>query len=177
MIVEAADAELVRAAQAGDLPAFEVLVRRHQGRVYRVALRVAGPRLAEDAAQEALVRLWLHLPRFRGESAFTSWLYRIALNASLDRLAAEPASVPLPEELPGGADGVEGVVEARARLQELQAAVLRLSPEQRGALVLRELEGLSYEEVADALGTTVPGVKGRIHRARLALARELGRAS
>jgi RNA polymerase sigma-70 factor (ECF subfamily) len=170
VVLAADDAVLVRAAQQGDELAFADLVRRHQVRVYRVALRVAGARLAEDAAQEALVRVWRTLPRFRGESAFTTWLYRVTVNAALDAVAAEPHAVELPAEPLGPGRGADEAAQRRERLRALTAAILRLGPEQRAALVLREFEGQSYDAIAEALGTTVAGVKGRVHRARLALA-------
>ena len=172
MVVEASDRFLVAAAQAGDVHAFEALIRRHQGAVYRVALRMLGSELdAEDAAQEALVQAWRALSTFRGDSAFSTWLYRIVNNRCLKARAARRPMAALPDVLiDRGSDPAEAVARSE-RLHALARGVLALPAEQRAALVLRELEGLSYEQIAQALGVTVPAVKGRIHRARLGLLR------
>jgi len=170
MVVEVGDRFLVAAAQAGDRHAFEALVRRHQGAVYRVALRMLGSGAdAEDATQEALVQAWRALSTFRGESAFSTWLYRIAINRCLKVSASRQPMEALPDLLiDRDSDPAEAVVQSE-RLRALARGVLGLPLEQRAALVLRELEGLSYEQIAEALGVTVSAVKGRIHRARLGL--------
>ena len=170
MVVEASDRFLVAAAQAGDLHAFEVLIRRHQGAVYRVALRMLGSGVdAEDAAQEALVQAWRALSTFREESAFSTWLYRIVTNRCLKARAARHPMEALPDVLIDRDSDPAAAVAQSERLHALAREVLALPAEQRAALVLRELEGLSYEQIAEALGVTVPAVKGRIHRARLGL--------
>ena len=170
MVVQASDRFLVAAAQAGDLHAFEALIRRHHVAVYRVALRMLGSELdAEDAAQEALVQAWRALSTFREESAFSTWLYRIVINRCLKARAARHPVQPLPDVL---IDRDSDPAEAVARSEQLHAVargMLALPAEQRAALVLRELEGLSYEQIAQVLGVTVPAVKGRIHRARVGL--------
>lgn len=170
MIVEVDDRLLVGAARRGDLEAFEVLVRRHQGPVYRVALRMLGSEAdAEDAAQEAFVHAWRSLARFRGDSAFATWIYRIVTNRCLNAMAARrpvEALVDLYSD-PGG-DPVD-VAERRARLQAVAAGILTLPPDQRAALVLREFQGLAYEDVAEVLGVSLAAVKGRIYRARIGL--------
>jgi RNA polymerase sigma-70 factor (ECF subfamily) len=169
VVVRASDRFLVAAAQAGDLHAFEALVGRHQGAVYRVALRMLGSEDAEDAAQEALVQAWRALSTFRAESGFSTWLYRIVTNRCLKARAARHPMEALPEVLiDRGSDPAEALAQSE-RLHALARGVLALPAEQRAALVLRELEGLSYEQIAQALGVTVPAVKGRIHRARLGL--------
>lgn len=158
---------LVHAAQLGDLYAFEELVRRHRTRIYRVALRMlANPADAEDAAQDAFVRCWSALPGFRAESSFSTWLVQIVTNRCLNLLRAR-RSEPLEERGEASARRLSEVVEARAELEAL--ALVGLTPDQRAPLVLRELEGLSYEEIAHVLDVSVPAVKGRIHRARLEL--------
>ena len=125
---------------------------------------------AEDAAQEALVQAWRALSTFRGESAFSTWLYRIVTNRCLKARAAPHPVRPLPDVMviDRDSDPADALAQSE-RLHALAREVLRLPAEQRAALVLRELEGLSYEEIAQALGVTVPAVKGRIHRARLGL--------
>jgi len=162
------DAILVRAAQAGDVDAFEELVRRHQAGVYRVALRILGSSAdAQDTVQETFVRAWRALPHFRQDSTISTWLYRIVTRRALHRIAARRTTQALDEvELEAGPDPAHAA-ERRERLRAVTQAIANLPPEQRAALVLREFEGLSYQEVAEILGASLPAVKGRIHRARL----------
>lgn len=170
MVVQGSDRFLVAAAQAGDPHAFEALVRRHHGSLYRVALRLLGSEIeAEDAAHETLVQAWRALSTFRGESAFSTWLYRIVTNRCLNARAARHPMEPLPDVMiDRDSDPAEALAQSE-RLDALARGVLALPAEQRAALVLRELEGLSYEQIAEAVGVTVGAVKGRIHRARLGL--------
>lgn len=170
MVVAIADAMLVRAARRGDLDAFEALVRRHQGPIFRLALRITGSDAdAQDAAQESFVRAWRSLRRFRGDSSFSTWMHRITTNACLDLLAARPDQGPLPETLSDVRGDPSTLAETHERMRALQTCVRALPPDARAALVLREFQGLSYEEVAEVLGVSLAAVKGRIHRARLQL--------
>lgn len=164
------DSVLVRAAQNGDVDAFEELVRRYQASIYRVALRMLGSRAdAQDAAQETFVRAWRALPRFRHDSTISTWLYRIVTRRALDKIAARRTTGTLDEvELEAGPDPAH-TAERRERFRAVGKAIANLPPDQRAALVLREFEGLSYQEVANVLGTSLPAVKGRIHRARLTI--------
>lgn len=177
MVLAVDDAHLVAAARWGDLEAFEILVQRHRVRAYRIALRMLGDREdAEDAVQEAFLLAWQRLERFRGESAFVTWLYRIVVNVCLTERSKRRPAVALDEVgEPAAAATVEEQVSTRERLDEVIQAIGELSGEQRAALVLRELEGLSYEEIAEVLSTTVGAVKGRIHRARVELVERLRR--
>lgn len=164
------DAHLVTRATAGRVDAFEELARRHRDRAYRVALRMVGDRRdAEDIVQESLLAAWRSLGGFRGDSAFSTWMYRIVLNRSLNVLRARRESETLSDELASAAPSTERTVEARVKLDDVRRAILRLTPEQRGPLVLRELEGCSYEELAEILEISVSAVKSRLHRARLEL--------
>jgi RNA polymerase sigma-70 factor, ECF subfamily len=164
------DAILVQAAQDGDTDAFEAIVRNHQAGVYRVALRMLGSRAdAQDVTQETFVRAWRSLGRFRSNSTVSTWLYRIVTRRCLDVIAARRTTEHLDEDLQTSAAGPSETAERRERLQAVTRAIAMLPAEQRAALVLREFESLSYQEVADVLGTTVPAVKGRIHRARIAV--------
>ncbi len=173
MIVEVDDRILVQAACDGDLDAFETLVRRHRGAMYRVALRMLGSDAdAQDATQDAFVRAWRSLRRFRGESAVGTWLYRIVTRRCLDVIAARRPTEELPELQLAGGEQPDEALERREGLRAVTRAVAALPGEQRAALVLREFEGLSYQQVAEVLGTTVPAVKGRIHRARLGVLRQ-----
>lgn len=167
MSAESDDARLVAAARSGNPDAFETLVRRHGGKVYRVALRLVGdPTDAEDATQDTFVQAWRHLERFRGDSAFSTWLYRIVVNRCLRLLRDRPSTAPLVElPAPAIADP-QRAVEVGSQLEAVSRAVLALPFQRRAPLVLRELEGCTYEEIADALEISLPAVKGRLHRAR-----------
>jgi RNA polymerase sigma-70 factor, ECF subfamily len=162
------DSILVRAAQNGDVDAFEELVRRYQTSIYRVALRILGSRAdAQDVVQETFVRAWRALPRFRHDSAISTWLYRIVTRRALDKIASCRSTGTLDEvEVEAGPDPAQAA-EDQERLRAVKQAIAKLPPDQRAALVLREFEGLSYQEVAHVLGASVPAIKTRIHRARL----------
>lgn len=169
------DRILLQAAKDGDVDAFAVLVRRHQGAVYRIALRMLGSEAdAQDAAQETFVRAWRALGRFRHDSAVSTWLYRIVTRRCLDLIAARRPAVALDGgELAAGGDPAE-TAERRERLRAVTRAIAALPGDQRAALVLREFEGLSYEEVAHVLSISVGAVKSRIHRARLGVLKQMG---
>lgn len=150
---------------------FEELVRRHELSVYRVALRMLGNASdAEDAAQEVFVRAWRGLASFRAESALSTWLYRIATNHCLGVLnRADLRAGPLTGEEVDPRHGPESIALERDALHTLKMAIGKLTPEQRAPLVLREFEGLAYEEIGEVLDLTPAAVKGRLHRARLEL--------
>ena len=173
MVLKSDDIHLVSAAQRGDLIAFELLVRRYGTPAYRIALRILGnPTDAEDVTQDSLLQAWQALPTLRDRRLFSTWLYRIVTNRCLNAIRAirsRRAMEVLPNEIEDETRTPNHVTDARRQLQALRRAIMRLTPEQRAPFVLRELEGLSYEEIAEVLGTTVPAVKGRLHRARLAL--------
>ena len=175
MVLKTDDIHLVSAAQRGDLIAFELLVRRHGTPAYRVALRMLGnPTDAEDVTQDSFLQAWQALPTLRDRRLFSTWLYRIVTNRCLNAIRSRRATEVLPNEIEDETRRPNHVAEARRQLQALRRAIMRLTPEQRAPFVLRELEGLSYEEIAEVLGTTVPAVKGRLHRARLALLEAIG---
>ncbi len=166
----ASDQILVRAAQSGSVDAFAELVRRHEGAVYRTALRMLGSRAdAEDIAQEAFVQAWRSIARFRGESAFSTWIYRITTNRALNAIEARRVSVDIDDLELSSHDLPEDMVDRRDRLRETVAAILRLEPQHRALIVLRELEGLSYREIAEILEIAESQVKGRLHRVRAEL--------
>jgi RNA polymerase sigma-70 factor (ECF subfamily) len=170
MVRETEDVHLVRAAQTGDLAAFEELVRRYELPVYRVALRMLGnPTEAEDAAQDALVQAWQALPMFRGESSAATWLYRVVTNRCLNLLQRRRLTEPLSESHEAPMSEPGQIAETMDTLELLKRSMMQLTPEQRAPLVLREFEGLSYEEIGAVLEISVPAVKGRIWRARLEL--------
>lgn len=172
------DEQLVRLAAKGDADAFALLVRRYENKVYSLALRICShPEDAADAAQEAFVSAWRGLASFRGEAGFSTWLYRLAVNAAVDctrrnRNRRSQASLDGADWGPEPVDRSPGPQE-RAEGAELRAAVAeglrRLSDDHRQILVLRELRQLSYEEIASVLGLDLGTVKSRISRARAAL--------
>ena len=170
--------ELVRAAAGGDTEAFERLVETYENKIYTLALRMSGsPDDAVDIAQEAFLAAWRGLPAFRGEAGFATWLYRLASNAAIDylrRQRKQRGELSLDDEElgldavdagPGPQDAAEG--------EEVRSAVAAglgaLSEGHRQVLVLRELQGLSYEEIAAVLAVDLGTVKSRISRARSAL--------
>jgi RNA polymerase sigma-70 factor, ECF subfamily len=165
------DARLVALARSGHVDAFEQLLRKHQIAAYRVALRLLGdPGEAEDAVQDAFLQVWRGLKGFRSSSSFATWLYRIITNRCLNLLRSRRWSAQLVEDhtLSTQTDPAE-VAEVRGKLAVLKAALLRLTPEQRAAFVLRHLEGCSYAQIAHVLDISVPAVKSRLHRARAEL--------
>ena len=166
------DLPLVERALDGDLAAFEELVNHYRADVYRVAARIVGPEDAEDVAQDAFLRAFHKLDTFRGES-FRSWLLRITHNRALNVLARRrPALVdPLeqPEQLEGEyqprLDPARKLEESERRAR-LASKLEQLRPAHRSVLVLRDLEGFSYEEIAEVTDSPLGSVKGRLHRAR-----------
>jgi RNA polymerase sigma-70 factor (ECF subfamily) len=167
------DQTLVVAAARGDLAAFEALVQRHREVVHRVAARVVGEQDAEDVAQDAFLRAFHRLGNYRGEAAFRSWLLQIAHNGALDALARKRAStVPLDtvEEEgardPGAQRTPADRLESRERRDRLDVKLKGLSPAHRVVLVLRDVEGFSYDEIAEITQAPLGSVKGRLHRAR-----------
>ena len=165
------DIELVRRAQAGELGAFESLVERHRDVVFRVAARVVGPEDAEDVSQDAFLRAFHRLDRFRGEGAFRSWLLQITHNAALSAIGRRrPEPIEEPDEVEAeGPTAIRGPVsqlESRERRKRLEMKIRLLRPEHRTVLVLRDVEGLSYEEIGEVAEMPLGSVKGRLHRAR-----------
>lgn len=168
------DSLLVVRAAEGDESAFETLVRRHGPVLLGLAHRLLGNRAdAEDAVQESLVSAWRRLPEFRRQAAFRSWMYRIVTNRCLSVLRARRPATPLdaaPEPAaPDHQASPSRAAESAATAAAIGEALRRLSPEQRACWVLRELHGLSYDEIADAVGISRQAVRGRIHRARRSL--------
>lgn len=175
---------LVRRARKGDADAFEALMAPHERKIYFLCLRMLGNREdALDCAQEAMLRIWRSMATYRGEAAFTTWMYRIATNACLDMLRRQKArpAVPLETFLETNVlasddrDGPVEQAEASARKQAIEQGLARLSDTLRAAIVLRDVQGLSYEEISGVLDTPVGTVKSRINRARERLREILAR--
>jgi RNA polymerase sigma-70 factor (ECF subfamily) len=172
------DAALLRAHVAGDTRAFGELVRRHRDRLWAVAVRTLGDREdAADAVQDALLSAYRAADRFRGDSAVTTWLHRIVVNACLDRVRRRQArpTVPLPEvETTAARPAGGGSDPDRDTGIMVRAALAQLPAEQRVALVLLDLEGYSVAEIAEMLGVAEGTVKSRCGRGRARLAVLLG---
>ncbi len=172
------DQALARSAAAGDTSAFEALYRRHAARVHGVVARLVGfdRGRAEDLVQEAFVRAWQALPAYRFESAFGTWLHRLAVNTALMELRSRRSR---PQ-----ADGDDEALErlgapdsaghATALSLDLERAVATLPPRARAVLVRYDVEGWKHEENADALGMAVGSSKAQLHRARGLLRTRLG---
>ena len=176
------DKELVRRAQNGDRCAFDLLFLRYQHKIHGLVGRyIARPEEAEDATQEAFIKAYRALPGFRGQSAFYTWLYRIAVNTAKNHLAARshrPQSIDLDAEDADVGEVAEAMKEMETpegalRRDELQAAIEQaiaaLPEDLRSALTLREFDGLSYAQIAEIMACPVGTVRSRIFRAREAV--------
>lgn len=176
--------ELISRAQDGDRAAFAALVRAHQNEVYTLARRLVGdPHLAADVAQEALIRAWRALPKFRGDARLSTWLHRITVNTAwTHKKRAKRHSGPSIDDYmelaaPEGADhpAVAGeILELRGRLR---SALDRLPDGQRQVVVLKDVYGWSHAEIAENMGISVTAAKVRLHRARARLVKDLEEAS
>jgi RNA polymerase sigma-70 factor (ECF subfamily) len=176
--LSAGDRNLVARASRGDVEAFTKLVRANSSLVYRVSLRMLGTDDAQDASQEVWIRVWRNMRTFRGESAFSTWLYRITVNTCLsmrqresrrqDREYSGEEMPYLPEPSGGDADPEAEALSAERR-EEIEAALGHVRAEHRAALVLRHMEGLSYAEIAEVLEVPDGTAKGWVSRGRAAM--------
>lgn len=164
------EVELVSRAKNGERNAFSELVSIHAQGVRNVIYRMCGnAQIAEDAAQETFIQAWLHLDSYRPQASLRNWLYRIALNAATDMLRKERRILPgaLEDlELQDSGPGPEAVFFQEERTTVIQKAVLSLPDACRAVLVLREYEGLSYQEIADTLNIPLGTVMSRLNYAR-----------
>jgi RNA polymerase sigma-70 factor (ECF subfamily) len=177
------DRRLVARASRGDVEAFRRLVQEHSVLVNRVALRVLGREHAQDASQEVWIRVWRNIQSFRGESAFSTWLYRIAMNTCLNICSKESRrqdreigseTSHLSEPSGGDADPEAATLSAERR-EEIEAALSHVRAEHRAALVLRHMEGLSYAEIGQVLEVPDGTAKGWVSRGRAAMLVALAR--
>jgi RNA polymerase sigma-70 factor (ECF subfamily) len=172
------DEALARAAGSGDVRAFEALYRKHSRRIYSVVWRLAGGQAAraDDLVQDAFIRAWQALPGFRFESAFSTWLHRLAVNTALmeirgraggeDREVDDSALEALPTPDTAGRGTGDRI--------DLERAVATLPPRARAVLVLHDIEGWKHNEIAESLGMAVGSSKAQLHRARSLLRERLG---
>jgi RNA polymerase sigma-70 factor (ECF subfamily) len=184
---QASDKKLVERVQKGDKGAFDLLVLKYQHKIVNLVMRyVRDPELALDISQEAFIKAYRALPRFRGDSAFYTWMYRIAVNTAKNHLAAQrrrPMDVELdlqdPEQYDLHAklketDTPEGVTLSNELKETVERAIAALPEDLRTAIILRELEGMSYEEIAQTMECPVGTVRSRIFRARDAIGKKIG---
>ena len=177
--LQATDQESVRRCLAGESDAFAALVERYGGRVFNIALRIAGDRdAADDCAQEAFVRAYRALHQYDPAYPFGPWLYRIVTNTSLNhvqrwRRHESMSDDDAPNIAEPAESGPEDFTIRREEVSEVLTAMSEISPAYRAALTLRHIQQLSYQEVADALGLPLGTVKTHLHRARSALRAQL----
>ena len=187
MSSQSSDKKLVKRVQKGDKGAFDLLVLKYQHKIVNLVMRyVRDPELALDITQEAFIKAYRALPRFRGDSAFYTWMYRIAVNTAKNHLAAQrrrPMNVELdlqdPEQYDLHAklketDTPEGVALSNELKDSVERAIAALPEDLRTAIILRELEGMSYEEIAQTMECPVGTVRSRIFRARDAISKKTG---
>lgn len=170
-------------ARRGDVAAFEELVRLYEKRVYAVALRSSGnPEDAADIVQEVFLRAWRSIESFRGDSGFSTWLFRITMNLCVDHARhrhAQPQTQPIVTDeeterpLPDSAPTPEEHLDNRELGRELAAALAEVSEEHRRIVLLRDVSGMSYTEIAEVLEISEGTVKSRLSRARIALRKVL----
>ena len=187
MSSQSSDKKLVKRVQKGDKGAFDLLVLKYQHKIVNLVMRyVRDPEIALDITQEAFIKAYRALPRFRGDSAFYTWMYRIAVNTAKNHLAAQrrrPMDVELdlqdPEQYDLHAklketDTPEGVLLSNELKETVERAIAALPEDLRTAIILRELEGMSYEEIAQTMECPVGTVRSRIFRARDAISKKTG---
>ena len=180
------DLELVRRVQSGDKKAFDVLVLKYQQKVISLVMRyVHDHHLAMDVAQEAFIKAYRGLKNFRGDSAFYTWMYRIAINTAKNHLVSQSRRLPANDidaqeaEQYGGDSALKEYAspEREALRDEIRATIVKaiekLPEDLRTAITLREIEGLSYEEIAEAMECPIGTVRSRIFRARESVDKEL----
>lgn len=172
--------QLIKRSQAGDVEAFETLIKQHQVIAYNIAYRILGDQEdAKDAAQEALIKVFKNLPGFKAESQFSTWLYRIVVNTCTDYMrkhrkittvstdkGLETEEGTLQTELPDERMSPEVVFEQTELKQKVQAAISALPEQNRTVIVLRDVQGMSYDVIASMLDLPVGTVKSRINRGR-----------
>ncbi len=175
------DAQWIRKSIAGESESFGCLVQKYQDRLYNSMVHFLRDETeAEDVVQECFVLSYTRLAKFKGNSSFYTWLYRIAVNAAISRRRKKRPQVSVERDLGEFGSQIEGTdaqpsdrMNHEERSRQLHVALQRLHDEHRMILVLREIDGLSYEEIAEIIGKPLGTVRSRLHRARIQLKEEL----
>ncbi|MEB3198338.1 MAG: sigma-70 family RNA polymerase sigma factor [Candidatus Sericytochromatia bacterium] len=181
-VIDLPESTLLPRARAGDGKAMEALFRRHQAAIHQLVYRMLhGAPETEDLVQDVFLKAFRGLPDFKGQSSFKTWLYQIAthhclnhlaraerrfVHESLETPAEDPSATPLGERLPASSPGPEEAVAQAELRSRIEAAIAQLAPDYRAVLVLRDIQDLSYEEIAETLGLQLGTVKSRLARAR-----------
>ncbi len=174
------DSALIKKCKNGDIQAFESLINAYQKKAYNIALRImANEEDAKDMAQEAFIRIYKSIMNFREESSFSTWIYRIVTNVCLDEVRKRKNSATISIDAAISIDGIEtkyelccdketpeDIYEKTEKKEIILGAINELSEEYKGAIVLRDIEGFSYEEIATIMNCSIGTVKSRINRAR-----------
>ena len=181
--MSSSDKILIERSQNGDVKAFEELISGHEKRIYNIAYRLTGNyHDASDMAQETIIKIYKSISKYRGDAAFTTWIYRITVNTCMDELNRRKRKKESFYDIEEGevfneiADysmNPENIIEQERIKQYLENLILALNPEYRIVMVLREHSGFSYQEIADYLNISIGTVKSRINRARIALQRKI----
>ena len=176
-LIEGKPRDLIQACQRGERDGFRALFEQYKDKVYSIALRFTGDEaLAMDIAQDVFLKLFSTIGEFRGDSAFTTWVYRLVVNACLDHKRRAWRLIPIADDLlavlraPG--NSLDRILHSEMR-ERVRRAIEKLSPELRMVVVLRYTEGLSYEEIAEVLGCATGTVASRLNRAHKVLERRL----
>jgi RNA polymerase sigma-70 factor (ECF subfamily) len=178
-VTQTADDELLARFRDGDQSAFDEIVGRYERRVFAIAVRICRHHEdARDVTQDVFITALRSLTTFRGDAQLATWLHRVTVNAALDlvrrRGRREGPGLDEVGERPAAEPGPESAAIESVRAREVHRALGRIADDQRAVIVLHDLQGLDYSEVAETLEVPVGTVKSRLHRARLALAKELG---
>lgn len=170
----APDEELVRRAAAGDVRAFEEVYRTHLPRVHGLVRRMTGGRDADEITQDVFVRLWRKLASFRGDSAFATWLHRLAVNVVIERFRADSVRRQRLHDGEGIFETLAAPVRGRDLSLDFESAVEKLPDGAREIFVLHDVEGYKHHEIGSLLGISAGTSKAQLHRARMMLRRHLG---
>jgi RNA polymerase sigma-70 factor (ECF subfamily) len=177
MVLETSDREVIEGCRRGERDAFRDLFEAYKDKIYSIALRFSGDEsLAMDIAQDTFLKLFSTMSDFRGDAAFSTWVYRLVVNACLDHKRRSWRMIPIADELiavlRAPCDSLHSMLHSEMR-ERVRTAVETLSPDMRMAVVLRYTEGLSYEQIAEAMGCSEGTVASRLNRAHKALERRL----
>jgi RNA polymerase sigma-70 factor (ECF subfamily) len=177
LVLEHSERELIEACRRGERDAFRALFEAHKDKVYSIALRYSGDEsLAMDIAQDTFLKLFSSMADFRGDSAFSTWVYRLVVNACLDHKRRSWRLAPLADDviavLRSPADSLDSLLHSEMR-EHVRSAVETLAPDMRITIVLRYTEGLSYDQIAEVMGCSAGTVASRLNRAHKALEKRL----